>query len=235
MNIVKSYGIILICNDNILLINRKHSIYYLEFMMGKYNLNDIKTLELIFSRITKREKDNIKNKEFSELWEELWGKIIKNNCKYNKINNKFVSLKKNKRLVERLYNIDNYENTEWEFSKGRKNNNEINIDCAIRELKEETNIGLKDYSLVKNILPIIEEYVSTNNVKYRICYYVAHYNKDMIDDIVDNDEVYKIKWININESSDYIRDYSKSKKNVINIIKSIINTYNKDYYIINNI
>ena len=42
MNIVKSYGIILICNDNILLINRKHSIYYLEFMMGKYNLNDIK-------------------------------------------------------------------------------------------------------------------------------------------------------------------------------------------------
>ena len=94
MNIVKSYGIILICNDNILLINRKHSIYYLEFMMGKYNLNDIKTLELIFSRITNREKNNIKNKEFSELWEELWGKIIKNNCKYNKINKKFASLKK---------------------------------------------------------------------------------------------------------------------------------------------
>ena len=179
--------------------------------MGKYNLNDIKTLELIFSRITKREKDNIKNKKFSELWEELWGKIIKNNCKYNKINNKICFIKKNKRLVERLYNIDNYENTEWEFSKGRKNNNEINIDCAIRELKEETNIDLKDYSLIKNILPIIEEYVSTNNVKYRICYYVAHYNKDMIDDIVDNDEVYKIKWININGTSDYIRDYSKSK------------------------
>lgn len=234
MNIVKSYGILLICDDNILLINRKHSIYYLEFMMGKYNVNDIKTLELIFSRITTDEKNKIKNKEFNELWEELWGKII-NTYKYKKINNQFISLKKNVRLIERLYNIKNYDCPEWEFPKGRKNTKEVNIDCAIRELKEETNINKNDYILFKNILPIIEEYVSTNNIKYRICYYVAHYNKDMIDDIVNNDEVLKIEWININKSGEYIRKYCKSKLKVINTLKSIINTYNKDYYIINNI
>lgn len=234
MNIVKSYGIILICDDNILLINRKHSIYYLEFMMGKYNMTDIKTLELIFSRITTDEKNKIKNKNFSELWTELWGEV-KNTYKYNKIHNKFINLKKNKNLMKTLYNIKNYDNTEWEFSKGRKNLHEVNIECAIRELKEETNISNLDYKIFKNILPIIEEYVSTNDVKYRICYYVALYNKKMIDDIINNEEVYKIKWININDSSDYIRDYCKSKIKVINTLKSIIDTYNKDYYIINNI
>lgn len=237
MNIIRSYGIILIKDKNILMLNRRNSIYYIEFIMGKYSLDNIKSVELIFSRMTSNEKYNIFNKSFDYLWTDLWGykNKSKNLYKYNKGFKKYQILKKNDLLLKRLCNIKIYEDTEWEFSKGRKNIDEINIDCAIRELKEETNIDIKKYDLIKNILPIIEEYVSTNNVIYRICYYIGIYNDILSNTNINNDEVNEVKWIDINKTYKYIRDYNKSKIDVINKVKSIIESYNKEYYIINNI
>tara|TARA_X000000950_G_C13916356_1_gene661178 strand:+ start:2070 stop:2783 length:714 start_codon:yes stop_codon:yes gene_type:complete len=237
MNIIRSYGIILIKDNKILMLNRKNSIYYIEFLMGKYNFENIKSIELIFSRMTSNEKYNILNKSFDYLWTNLWGSKnkLKNINKYNKGFKKYQILKKNDLLLKRLCNIKIYDDTEWEFSKGRKNKGEVNIDCAIRELKEETNIDINDYDIIKNILPIIEEYVSTNNVKYRICYYVGIYNSVLTDIDINNDEVNKVKWIDINNTKNYIRNYNKSKLDVINKVNSIIDSYNKEYYIINNI
>lgn len=237
MNIIRSYGIILIKNKDVLMLNRKNSIYYIEFLMGKYCFENISSIELIFSRITNYEKYNIINKSFEYLWSNLWGNKnkSKNMYKYNKGYKKYQILKKNDLLLNRLCNIKTYDDTEWEFSKGRKNKDELNINCAIRELEEETEIDIKDYDLMKNILPIIEEYVSTNNVKYRICYYIGIYNNELSDINIDNYEVNKLKWININDTEYYIRKYNKSKLEVINKVKSIIECYNKEYYIINNI
>ena len=38
-------------------------------------------------------------------------------------------------------------------------------------------------------------------------------------------EISNMKWIEINNCSDYIRDYSIEKKNIINKVKYIINNY----------
>jgi 8-oxo-dGTP pyrophosphatase MutT (NUDIX family) len=35
----------------------------------------------------------------------------------------------------------NYEHPEWEFPKGRKNKDESDIECALREFEEETGIN----------------------------------------------------------------------------------------------
>jgi len=239
MNIVtKSYGIILINNNNILIINRKNSIYYIEFIMGKYRFGDTKYLELMFKRITTDEKLKILNNKFIDLWTELWGDINQDKyIYYYKVGlKKFEILKKNDLLLNRLCNIKTYEETEWEFPKGRKEKNEVNINCAIRELEEESHIKKDEYDIINNISPIIEEYVSTNNIKYRICYYVGIYKTDkLIDKVINNNEIKQTKWININECVNYIRTYNRSKLCIIDILKSIIDRYQKDYYIINTI
>jgi ADP-ribose pyrophosphatase YjhB (NUDIX family) len=239
MKIIKSYGIILIKNNNVLMMNRKNSIYYIEFLMGKYKLGTLNHLELIFNRITDLEKYNILHKNFIDLWIDLWGEQYKDKhiTNFNRGYKKYMILKKNSLLLYRLCNIKQYSETEWEFPKGRRELNEINIDCAIREFHEETLISIDDYDLVDNISPIIEEYISTDNVKYRICYYLAYYKKDNIsDNNISNNETNITKWININNCINYIRPYHhQSKLKILNIINSIMNSYNKEYYILNNI
>ena len=63
-------------------------------------------------------------------------------------------------------NSSNYLYNEWEIPKGRRNLNETNRECAVREFQEETNILPDDYELYDNILPLEEEYKGSNNIIY---------------------------------------------------------------------
>ena len=56
---------------------------------------------------------------------------------YNKSKKNFKILKDNN-FYDGL--ITKYEEPEWEFPKGQRNNDETKIDCGIREFEEETNI-----------------------------------------------------------------------------------------------
>ena len=130
-----SYGVILIKkeeNENkILMINRKDSLCYIDFIRGKYKLNNLEYINKLFSRMSKEEIENIKTQEFSKLWKSLWN--IKNNNyltrkEYILSNNKFNKIKKK-------YNFNNiigYNNSEWEIPKGKKNNIETNKLAACR-------------------------------------------------------------------------------------------------------
>ena len=44
-----------------------------------------------------------------------------------------------------------FEYNEWEIPKGRRNINESNKECAMREFEEETNININDYILCINM------------------------------------------------------------------------------------
>ena len=48
--------------------------------------------------------------------------------------------------------------------KGRRNNHESNMDCAIREFTEETNIDKKNYKILNNLHCIQENYTGTNGL-----------------------------------------------------------------------
>ena len=43
--------------------------------------------------------------------------------------------------------------TEWEFPKGRRNQKEKDLDCALREFEEETGIHQTDIKIVENVFP----------------------------------------------------------------------------------
>ena len=69
-----SYGVILINKKDlkILMINRKDSLCYIDFIRGKYKINNLEYLNKLLSRMSKIELENIKNKNFQVLWKDLW-------------------------------------------------------------------------------------------------------------------------------------------------------------------
>ena len=48
-----------------------------------------------------------------------------------------------------------------------------------RELEEEANIKRTDYTLIKNLSPIIEDYIGINNRHYRNIYYLGICNNNV--------------------------------------------------------
>ena len=97
---------------------------------------------------------------------------------------------------------------------------ENNRACAIREFFEETNINSKSYRLYKNIIPIIEEYIGINNVRYKHVYYIGtipekcklFIKKDNKDQYT---EVKSIEWCTEEKCLQNIRNYDTHKRDVI--------------------
>ena len=237
-NPVCSFGIILFRTDlsepKILMIQRRNSLCYIEFLRGKYNVNNDNYIIDLFTKCSIDEKESLKNNTFDKLWCDLW-KI--SDCFENKDylkrdyengKSKFtIIFNKLHKLLDKSLNL--YNNSEWEFPKGRRNKNETNLQTAIREFTEETGYICQDYCIIKNIQTIQEEYKSVNNVNYRHIYnigYLKNLEKDIkIDEsnILQSTEIKNIGWFTKSEALDIIRDYHIYRKNVIINIFEFIN------------
>ena len=249
---ITSYGIIMFRfiekKPEILMINRANSLCYIEFIRGKYNSHNPKYISVLMNKFCSKEKENIKNKSFDELWKNLWLLEELENQRfkkdYEKSKQKFNSLKRGITYDGIFYNIDSllnktknkYNETEWEFPKGRKNNNEKNINCAVRECSEETNFTSDDYDLLINITPLSEIYTGENNIKYRHIYYLAelkNYEKEIILDEtkIQSLEISDMKWLSKYDALDKLRNYHKSRFRLINTLFNFLENI-EDYIII---
>ena len=235
---VLSYGIILYCNvgdcrDKVVMVERKDSLSYIEFIRGKYNSqNNYEYIKLLISRMTNKEKNNLKIHNFDKLWNDLWIHTDSINKKiqkeYHKSKNIFNLLKNGAIYNKKEYNLDvlinesiaNYLSNEWEIPKGRRKKYENNKECAIREFEEETNIKPSQYNLYNNIIPLVEEYKGINNVRYKHIYYIGEIKEICKLNInMDNREQYTeikdIQWFDETECLERIRSYQSAKKKVI--------------------
>lgn len=234
-------------NDNnikFLLIRRKETIGFVEFMRGKYNLNELNFLIKIFSLMTKNEKDRIQFLSFNNLWNQMWSfnqwnqtiqekKYIK---EYEKSKFKFNKLKNGIIINDKLINLNylinynscNWTEQEWGFPKGRKNKNENILNCANREFQEETAFQEKNYFIYKNIKPLEEIFYGSNNILYKHVYYIGrsltNLNGELdYSNLNQKSEISNIKWLTYNEAIKVIRPYHKEKlqllKRLYNIIK----------------
>jgi len=221
-----SYGIVLYNDkDEIVMIERKDSISYIEFLRGKYKIEDSEYIQLLFNRMSVLEKDVILNNNFNILWNNLWYSNISSKKDYLRSYNKFILLD----LKNYINNSTiNYLNNEWEIPKGRRNLNETDIECAKREFQEETNIAQNDYDLLKNIEPFEEEYIGSNNIVYKNIYYIGKIKVNNYNLYIDKQnrdqvsEIRSIKWFSIIDCLTRIRDYSDYKLNVVDKIFNFI-------------
>ena len=247
---ILSYGIILYhkCKETneikIVMIERKDSLSYIEFLRGKYSsIYNLDYLKLLFSRMSSTEIERICNNDFDTLWNDLWihTETINYRIKkeYIKSKNSFNNIKKGYKIKDKLINFEymskvvenKYTLNEWEIPKGRRNELETNKECAIREFKEETNINESYFNIINNMIPIIEEYQGINKVRYKHIYYIGEANEkyDLKIDMKNKDqytEIKDIKWLSELEAYDKIRDYDVKKKKIIKDFFDFIKNHN---------
>ena len=241
---VISYGIILYDDRGkdikYLMIQRKDTLGFVEFIRGKYSLNNYKYITQIFKIMTYKERTLILENDFDYLWNSLWmNKYINNKNNKNTLNEYKMSKEKFNMIKNGIYinrifinlEIINkmspyiYYETEWGFPKGRRNLYETDIKCAIREFNEETNISSKNYTILDYNKTFIETFYGTNNIKYRHVYYLGKLlnNIDLCIDkknINQISEIRNIDWFNFNDAYNIIRPYNNEKKKVIKYINS---------------
>ena len=221
-----------------LLICRKDSLGYTEFLRGKYKLNDEKYLIQLFSEMTKDEVHRLLTKDFDTLWTNLWLNV---NTKYyineyHKCKEKFKNFMSNR--VENIINIINqveffWNEPEWGFPKGRRNKNEDDLTSAIREFIEETGLKLNDFKIIENIKPLEEIFIGSNNIKYKHIYYIAKCNKlDLNVSINKNKpeqycEISKIEWLSYQDAISRLRNYNKEKIELLETLHNGLITIHK--------
>ena len=221
-------------NENIkfLMVQRKKSLGYLEFIRGRYNLFNIGNVIKLLEQMTPEELNDVITKDFDYLWDNLWDKNNirnKNHYKeYTSSKQKFYQLKlSHEEILKNIRPL--YSFNEWGFPKGRREMYESDLVCGIREFEEETSIRENDYIILDKCKSIRENLTGTNNVEYAHNYYLAIINDGNCDsaNLIDetNREIGQMKLLNLNECLEYIRPYHTNKKKIIEKIYAIINDY----------
>ena len=213
----------------VLMVRRKDSMSFAEFMRGKYDPNDIGYVSRLFKNMTLKEQASIVTENFDTLWKSLWGED-RNSSDYPVSKEKFERLE---RIDFMKNNLSEYTEPEWGFPKGRRVRGETDMDCAIREFTEETNIPREAYVVLKNIV-LEETFTGLNNVPYRHVYYVALLkNPDMINltqkfTPMQRREISGIAWKTFVECELLIRPHHIERQGMVNQLKSIVETFEAD-------
>ena len=219
-----------------LMIRRKDSLGYVDFLRGRYKVNNLEYLQNMINEMTNDEKDRLLNKGFDELWTNLWGcDLGMNNRGEEKLSrDKFNNLRNGISIDSKFINLENIikkSNTnwiepEWGFPKGRRNNSEKDLDCAIREFEEETGYLYDDMNIIHNILPFEEIFIGSNYKSYKHKYFLAHIEPDKEPQIkYQETEVSKLEWKTIDECISCIRCYNLEKIDLIKRINEILYKY----------
>ena len=219
-----------------LMIKRKDTLGYVDFLRGRYSLHNKLYLSNIIDEMTLQEKENLMLLDFETLWTNLWlgtsssqykneGKISKEKFEKLKkgiyINKKFVSIKI---LIQE--SSTKWEETEWGFPKGRRNYNEKDISCAIREFEEETGYTNDDLDVLYNIIPYEEIFTGSNFKSYKHKYYVCKLKNNVKNTKgYQKSEVSDLKWKDYTDCINSIRPYNVEKKEIITKVNNVLNKY----------
>jgi 8-oxo-dGTP pyrophosphatase MutT (NUDIX family) len=212
------------------MIRRKDTLGFIDFMRGKYAVNNKYYIINMLKQMTQEEKDILKLGDFDAVWFKLWGgNVISNQYK----NEESISREKYNSLVqgilvkEGFYTLcDLIEESnkdkiwieaEWGFPKGRRNFQETDLNCAIREFEEETGFKRDTMTLIQNVLPFEEIFTGSNYKSYKHKYFLVYMNYDNALDMenFEKAEVSKMEWLFYNDCILKIREYNMEKINLI--------------------
>ena len=203
-----------------LMIRRNESFGFSDFFYGKIINYNLSILENVIDEMTIKEKKIIQDYindidiDISENQKKRINSINTLCCNSNIIN-----------LDKTISNsFTKWEEPEWGFPKGRRNNNEKELDCALREFEEETGIKKNKISLIENVIPYEEIFIASNYKTYKHKYFIAEIDDDALYslDNYQKTEVSKINWFTIDECIKIIRPYNSEKTNMLNNINNLL-------------
>lgn len=192
----------------ILLVCKRYTYAYSDFVHGKYVTGNNKDLMKLFNMMTITEKHIILSLNFSHMWYYIWLNAKTQSMHYLTAKQKFESVFGGKDGLTKLQSLiskSTHTRLIWEIPKGHKlNKSETNINCAIREFQEETGINKTKYKIIPSA---IQQYSYINDgTLYNNIYYIA-YSKHNIEPKIDFtltkqvEEISDIRWMNIDDIS----------------------------------
>jgi 8-oxo-dGTP pyrophosphatase MutT (NUDIX family) len=241
---ITSFGSIAfrINNNNIeyLMIRRKDTLGFIDFMRGKYSVTNKEYIMNMIKQMTDYEKNKLTNISFDENWSEIWGNISISNQYKNEENTskvKFNQLKNGIQYKGTVFSLNdlinesklvaNWEEPEWGFPKGRRNLNETDLNCALREFSEETGFNLNKLKILENIFPFEEIFTGSNYKSYKHRYFITYMDYKDTENInnYEKSEVSKMEWKTYEECISSIRYYNLEKQRMITNIHNMLLKY----------
>ncbi len=213
-----------------LLIRRRDTLGYMEFIRGKYSLSNKTYIQTLINLMTLSEKQRLFEESFDELWKNVW--LHQNQSlyisEYIQSKDKFETLKLSGELTELIEKSDTkWSQPEWGFPKGRKKHREFDMTCAMREFEEETGIKKENYEIIRNIKPLEECFVGSNGINYRHKYFVAVLVGEpdiRVDEtnIEQCKEVGAMEWMTAENAIALFRPWHTEKIRIMNVIDKYI-------------
>ena len=216
-----------------LMIRRKDTLGFVEFIRGKYPIYNQTYVQRLIDEMTLDEKHRLQTQTFSELWKNVWGDYLNSkyqneeavSCDRFNVLKSGIKLNRNGGTHYTLNTLIANSNTqwtepEWGFPKGRRNYQEKDIDCALREFSEETGYNENRLMVVQNVIPYEEIFMGSNMKTYKHKYYVAHMrfpdkSPSESSPVFQKTEVSKMGWFTYEECMGRIRPYNLEKINIL--------------------
>jgi 8-oxo-dGTP pyrophosphatase MutT (NUDIX family) len=234
-----------------MMVSRKFSLGFIEFIRGKYDVSDAKTIINLFEQMYEEEIKYIKKNQYDDILYYFLNRrnepkeIVLNRIYEGRYANEYCDAKIKFNILLKPSEDENndvpldldfytkyirprYKNPEWGFPKGRRDKRtEENLTCACREFEEETGYKKDEYCVLNKIEPIEEKLVGTNGINYKHIYYLALNNRDINRILQDYDtyEIGDIKWFTYDEAMAHIRKYHTEKKKILTRIYLFILNY----------
>lgn len=178
----RSIGII-ICRmqegrPEVILVKKRFTYAYIEFIHGKYTppreADGARRVAELLGRMTREELNDVWSLNFEQMWYRAWPR---NNSSddYAKQKAKFMHSFINDDGGEWLHSTIRLIQTKnellWEVPRGRPQHREKDIDCAVREVREEAGIKKNAYRIIPGAKRLLD-YIS-GGVRYICSYYIA--------------------------------------------------------------
>jgi len=223
-----------------LMIRRKDTLGFIDFIRGKYSTSNKEYIMNMIKQMTMDEKQQLISNSFDEIWTSIWGSShISNQYKAeeNVSKIKFNQLKNGLYYKTQLYTLtdlvnesvkfDNWDEPEWGFPKGRRNMNETDLNCALREFSEETGFKINHLKLIDNIYPFEENFTGSNYKSYKHRYFITYMDfKDTTNmNNYEVTEVSKMEWKTYENCMSSIRNYNLEKQNMLTKIHNMLLKY----------
>lgn len=213
----------------LLMIRRKDSMSFAEFMRGKYDPTNLPYVGTLVKNMTLKEQVAIATESFDTLWKNLWGDD-RSSSDFQTSKDHFYALDRMALLRE---NLSEYTEPEWGFPKGRRMRGETDLACAVREFNEETNIPRNAYVLLNNIV-LEETFTGLNGVPYKHIYYVGLLVDPTLVNLaqkftpMQRREISGIAWKTFAEAEVLIRPHHVERRAMLSYLKSILETFETD-------
>jgi len=214
-----------------LLIKRKDSLGFVEYMRGKYKQKNTDYIKRLINEMTIEEKNKLLNWQFDVLWKTLWGDGPSQQYRSEYKESK----EKHKRLLQARsgFNLEDliaksttsYESTEWGIPKGRRNYQERDLEAGLREFQEETGYKIGNFSLIANLEPLEECFTGSNLKSYKHIYFLAYEKNKSTPEPFQESEVSELQWLCREDAIAIMRPYNIEKREVISNADEILSTY----------